>query len=137
MENNEKHLVCILNNRLYKIGKYVVNPSKVDYAERNLEMIANRLEKQKRYISKIEQELADARNIVGLLNMMKMDIQENIISKTIPVKIVYVSNKKTGKIKESKIVTPEEAQFLIDSSNKWMLESTWETIYHNDTMVEV
>lgn len=132
--NNSFYNVEILSTGNYKVGNLVINPKKTEYAENSLKHIQKRMEIQENYIASIEQKLAEARNVKGLLQMIKEEIQEEVVSQNIPVmevEIVKITSSKTGKIKESHMVTPEEAQQLIEISNKWMLKSTWEEIYNN------
>lgn len=132
--NNDFYKVEILSTGNYKVGNLIINPKKVDYAENSLKHLEKRKQIQENYIASLEQKLAEARNVIGVLNMIKFEIQEEVISQNIPileVEIVKITSSKTGKIKESAMVTPEEAEQLISISNKWMLKSTWEEIYNN------
>lgn len=135
---NSFYNVEILSTGNYKVGNLVINPNKTEYAENSLKHIQKRLEIQENYIASIEQKLAEARNTKSLLLYIKSEVQNNVVQEAIKeVEIVLVSSIKKGTIKERHLVTPEEAQQLIELSNKWMLTSTWESLYHSDTMVEV
>lgn len=131
--NNEFYKVEILSTGNYKVGNLVINPKKIEYADNSLKHIEKRKQIQENFISSLEQKLAEARNVIGVLNMIKYEIQEQIVSQNMPVlevEIVKITSTKTGKIKETAMVTPEEAEQLISISNKWMLKSTWEEIYN-------
>ena len=131
--NNDFYKVEILSTGNYKVGNLVINPKKIEYADNSLKHLEKRKQIQENYIASLEQKLAEARNVIGVLNMIKYDIQEQIVSQNIPVlevEVVKITSTKTGKIKESAMVTPEEAEQLISISNKWMLKSTWEEIYN-------
>lgn len=129
--NNDFYKVEILSTGNYKVGNLIINPSKVEYAENSLKHIEKRKEIQENYIASIEQKLAEARNTKALLLFIKDEIQNQVVQQSInEVEIVLVTSTKTGRIKETHLVTPEEAEELIAISNKWMLKSTHNEIYN-------
>lgn len=133
MNNNNIYQVAMLPNNCYKVGNLVINPNKTQYAENSLKHVEKRLSIQENYISSIEAKLAEARNVKALLLHIKNEVQDSVISLSVidEVEIVQVTSVKTGKIKETHLVTAEEAEQLISISNKWMLKSTWNEIYNN------
>lgn len=130
--NNNVYQVAMLPNNCYKVGNLVINPTKTQYAENSLKHIEKRISIQQNYIDSIEFKLAEARNVKALLLHIKNEVQDAVVSlsQIDEIEIVQVTSVKTGKIKESHMVTPEEAEQLISISNKWMLKSTWEEIYN-------
>lgn len=131
--NNDFYKVEILSTGNYKVGNLVINPKKIEYADNSLKHLEKRKQIQENYIASLEQKLAEARNVIGILNMVKYEIQEEVVSQNMPVlevEVVKITSTKTGRIKESAMVTPEEAEQLISISNKWMLKSTWEELYN-------
>lgn len=130
--NNNVYQVAMLPNNCYKVGNLVINPTKTQYAENSLKHIEKRISIQQNYIASIEAKLAEARNVKALLFHIKDEVQNAVVSlsQIDEIEIVLVTSVKTGKIKETHLVTAEEAEQLISISNKWMLKSTWEEIYN-------
>ena len=132
MKTNNFYNVEMLSTGCYKIGNLVINPTRIEYAENSLKHVQKRLEIQENYIASIEQKLAEARNTKSLLLYIKDEVQNSVVQSSITeIEVVLVTSVKTGRIKETHMVTPEEAEELIAISNKWMLKSTWEDLYNN------
>lgn len=132
MKTNNFYNVEMLSTGCYRVGNLVINPNKTEYAENSLKHIQKRIEIQENYIASIEQKLAEARTTKALLLFIKDEVQNSVVQQSInEIEIVLVTSTKTGKIKETAMVTVEEAEELIAISNKWMLKSTWEEIYNN------
>lgn len=133
MNNNNLYEVAMLPNNCYKVGNLVINPNKTQYAQNSLKHVEKRINIQENYIASIEAKLAEARNVKALLLHIKNEVQDAVVSLSVTdeIEIVKVTSLKTGKIKESHMVTCEEAEQLISISNKWMLKSTWNEIYNN------
>lgn len=133
MNNNNLYEVAMLPNNCYKVGNLVINPNKTQYTENSLKHVEKRLSIQENYISSIEAKLAEARNVKALLLHIKNEVQDAVVSLSVidEIEIVKITSLKTGKIKETHLVTAEEAEQLISLSNKWLLKSTWNEIYNN------